>query len=309
MLDFAIKFCKSQIDDSGNLTGQFRINNLKVGQGITIGNILRRVLLKDLIGTAVTQIKISSVKHEFSNLEGIREDILEIILNLKKVIIKNKNNQPGSGTLKIFGPAIVTASAIKISDNLEIINPNHYIATISDRSLLDLEIDFECGTGYKLADNTKNNSNNGKINIDAIFMPIQKVNYRVEYISETMTESLIMDVTTNNTITPQEALSEGLKSIIHFFSDLLNNEISSDLTSIKLTDQIVSNEINVNIPIEDLEFSVRTYNCLKRAQINTLAELLKYSPKDLKKIRNFGQKSIDEVLGNLKNKFQITLLN
>jgi DNA-directed RNA polymerase subunit alpha len=307
MTNFSIEFCKSQLDDSGNLIGQFKINNLKIGQGITIGNILRRVLLKDLVGTAITRIKIPSTIHEFSNLEGVREDILEIVLNLKKVIIKNKNNQSGLGTLKIFGPAIITANDIKVSDNLKIINPNHYIATIASSGILDLEIDFECGTGYKLADNKKNKNNKGTINVDAIFMPIQKVNYRVEYISETMTESLIMDVTTNNTITPQEALTKALKSIIDFFGNLLNNDTRVDLADIKLTDQIVSNEINISIPIEDLELSVRSYNCLKRAQINTLAELLKYSPKDLQKIKNFGQKSINEVLNNLKNRLKITL--
>jgi DNA-directed RNA polymerase subunit alpha len=307
MTNFSIEFCKSQLDDSGNLIGQFRINNLKVGQGITVGNILRRVLLKNLVGTAITRIKIPSIIHEFSNLEGVREDILEIILNLKKIIIKNNTNQSGSGNLKIFGPAIITASDIKVSDNLKIINPNHYIATISGSGVLDLEIDFECGTGYRLADNRKNKISNGIINVDAIFMPIQKVNYRVEYISETMTESLIMDIITNNTITPQEALTEALKSIIDFFSNLLSNETRVNLADVKLTDQIVSNKINMSIPIEDLELSVRSYNCLKRAQINTLAELLKYSPTDLQKIKNFGQKSINEVLDNLKNRFKITL--
>jgi DNA-directed RNA polymerase subunit alpha len=307
MKNFSIEFCKSQMDSSGNLAGQFKINNLKIGQGITIGNILRRVLLKDLIGTAITRIKIPCINHELSNLNGVREDILEIILNLKKIIIKNNNNQPGSGNLKIFGPAIVTANDIKVSNNLEIINPNHYIATVSDGNILNLEIDFECGTGYRLADNKKNKVSNDGINIDAIFMPIQKVNYRIEYISETMTESLIMDVVTNNTITPQEALKEALMSILSFFNNLLNNEMEANFTNVELANKAVSNEINLNIPIEDLEFSVRAYNCLKRAQINTLAELLKYSPEKLQKIKNFGQKSVENVLDNLKNKLQITL--
>lgn len=307
MRNFSIEFCKSQLDNFGNLMGQFKISNLKIGQGISTGNMLRRVLLKDSVGTAITSIKIPSIDHEFSNLKGIREDVLEIILNLKKVIIKNKNNRSGSGNLRISGPAIITASDIKVSNNLKIINPNHYIATISELGILDLEIKFECGTGYQLADNKKNKISNGKIHIDAVFMPIQKVNYRVEHISETMTESLIIEITTNNTITPEEALTEALKSIIDFFSNLLNNEIQVNLLNTKSDDQLNSSQINIGISIEDLELSVRAYNCLKRAQINTVEELLKYSSKDLQKIKNFGQKSINEVLDNLKNKLKIVL--
>ena len=307
MTNFSIEFLKSQIDESGNLAGQFKINQLKLGQGITVGNILRRVLLKDLTGTAIRSIRINNAPHEFSVLEGVREDILEIILNLKQIIIKNKTNKPGTGVLIIHGPAVITANYIEISDNLEIMNPNHYIATISGPNILEIELEFECGTGYKLSNNSNSDNSIGSLRVDSIFMPVQAVNYRVEQIPENRTESLIIDITTNKSTTPQAALSNAFKFIISFFSNLLESEFPSNVDHLKDTNKKILDNIDKSISIEDLELSIRAYNCLKRAQINTISELLKYSPENLIEIKSFGRKSVNEVFDALKTKLGIIL--
>lgn len=220
MNNFYIKCLKSEKVNSGSMYGQFLINSLRPGQGITIGNLLRRVLLSDLGGTTITGVRIAGVKDEFSTIPGVREDILEILLNLKGIVLKNQSIDKQFGHLKIKGPSVVTASSIQLSSDLEVVNPNHYIATISTSNLLEIELQFEYGTGYRLADQTFSKTSQDFLQIDAIFMPVQKVDFKIENVydnSNFLTERLFIDVWTNGSISPEDAISSASQFIIDFF--------------------------------------------------------------------------------------------
>ena len=180
--NISIKCLKSKKTQSGAYHGQFLINSLKPGQGLTIGNQLRRVLLNDLGGTAISGIRMTGATHEFSTIPGVREDILEILLNLKGIIFKSKTKDIQFGRLKIYGPNVVTAGLIELPSTLEIINPKHYIATVSKSSLLEMEFQIEYGTNYKLASQTLLDKDNDYLSVDAIFMPVQKVDFKIENI-------------------------------------------------------------------------------------------------------------------------------
>jgi len=308
-----MKCLTSKKKDSGAIYGQFLLDSLSSGQGITIGNVLRRVLLGDLGGTAITAVRIAGTTHEFSTIEGVREDILEIILNLKGLVLRNSNNfdkQIKFGRLKIQGPAIITASSIELPIGLEFVNPNHYIATISTPNILEMEFRFEYGQGYKLLNKINNEKSIDFLQIDSIFMPVQKVDFKIESLYDINNENqerLILDVWTNGSITPKEAIYRSSELIIHIFKGLLENKthIETNLSDNEIS--TISPETHINISIEELQLSVRAYNCLKRAQINSVSDLLKYSPEKLQEIKNFGQKSAEEVYAALKNKLGITL--
>lgn len=305
-----IKCLKSETTDSGTIFGQFLINSLSPGQGLTIGNLLRRVLLGDLEGTSITGIRIAGIRDEFSVIVGVREDILEILLNLKGIVLKSKTKDPQFGRLKIQGPAIVTASSIQLPPDLEIVNPNHYIATISTNNILEIEFRFESGTGYQLTSQTRNEKSDDFLQIDAVFMPIKKVDFKVETIydnANNSSERLLIDIWTNGSITPEEAIYEASQSIIELFSLLVDNNFTSKIP--ESDEQKVSflTDPYTNIAIEELQLSVRAYNCLKRAQINTIGDLLEYSPEKLQQLKNFGRKSADEVFITLKTKLGIIL--
>ncbi len=305
-----IKCLKSEKIESGSMYGQFLINSLRPGQGITIGNLLRRVLLSDLEGTTITAVRIAGVRDEFSIIPGIREDILEILLNLKGVVVKGTNHDLSFGRLKVKGPAVVTADSIQLPSNIEIINPNHYIATISTSNVLEIEFKFEHGTGYKLAGQTFCDKSEDFLQIDAIFMPIQKVDFKIENVydnSNSITERLFLDIWTNGSLSPDDAISSASKFIIEFFNSLLENKIAQNLEVIEHSNSLTQLNPHINIAIEELQLSVRAYNCLKRAQINTIGDLLEYSPEKLQELKNFGRKSADEVFTTLKNKLGIVL--
>jgi len=305
-----IKCLKSEKTESGIIFGQFLINSLHTGQGLTIGNLLRRVLLGDLGGTSITGIRIAGIRDEFSVILGVREDILEILLNLKGIVLKSKTREPQFGRLKIQGPAIITASLIQLPSDLEIINPNHYIATISTNNIVEIEFRFEYGTGYQLAGQFVSDKSEDFLQIDAIFMPIKKVDFKVETIcdnSNNFSESLILDIWTNGSITPEEAISEASQSIIELFSVLLNNNFTAKITESNEKRSSIAIDPYTNIAIEELQLSVRAYNCLKRAKINTIGDLLEYSPEKLQQLKNFGRKSADEVFITLKTKLGIIL--
>ena len=180
MNPISIKCLKSEKIQSGACHGQFLINSLKPGQGITIGNQLRRILLGDLGGVAISAVRIAGVTHEFSTIPGVREDILEILLNLKGIVFKSKTQNTQFGRLKIQGPSVITADLIELPSNLEIINPNHYIATISTANILEIEFKFEYGTGYRLATQTFSHETDNYLQLDTIFMPVQKVDFKIE---------------------------------------------------------------------------------------------------------------------------------
>jgi len=290
--------------------GQFLINSLQSGQGITVGNLLRRVLLNDLGGTAITGIRIAGVRDEFSLIVGVREDILEILLNLKGIIFTNATNNISFGRLKIKGPAVVTANSIQLPSNIDIVNPNHYIATISSSNFLEIEFKFEHGIGYKLATQTFSDESEDFLETDAIFIPVQKVDFKIENVyndSNNITERLFIDIWTNGSISPEEAISSASKFAIELLDSIMENKFPQKLDKSENTNNLTSINPHINIAIEELQLSVRAYNCLKRAQIHTIGDLLEYSPEKLQELKNFGRKSADEVFTTLKNKLGIIL--
>ena len=310
MTNISIKCLKSNKIESGSCHGQFLINGLKPGQGITIGNQLRRVLLNDLGGVAISAVRIAGVSHEFSTIPGVREDILEILLNLKGIVFKSQIQTPQFGRLKIQGPAVVTADLIQLPPNLEIINPNHYIMTISTSNILEIEFKFEYGTGYKLASQTFLEENENYLQLDTIFMPVQKVDFKIENVynsANNLTERVCLDIWTNGSITPDEAFKLAVQTTIDLFTLVLENKEQKTRKKIEPQTRSISIEPYTNIAIEELQLSVRAYNCLKKAQINTVGDLLQYSPEKLQELKNFGRKSAEEVFSTLKNKLGIIL--
>ena len=305
-----IKCLKSERTESGVIFGQFLINSLRPGQGLTIGNLLRRVLLGDLGGTSITGIRIAGLRDEFSIITGVREDILEILLNLKGIVLRSKIPEPQFGHLKIQGPAIITASLIQVPSTLEIINPNHYIATISTNNLVEIEFKFEYGTGYQLASQSLSKKSEDFLKIDAIFMPVKKVDFKVETLydnSNNLSERLLLDIWTNGSLTPEEAIYQASHSIIELFGTFIDNNFPTNLTESTINGFSLPTDPYTNVAIEELQLSVRAYNCLKRAQINTIGDLLEYSPEKLQQLKNFGRKSADEVFVTLKTKLGIIL--
>ena len=301
---------KSNKLESGQMYGQFLIDSLSLGQGITIGNLLRRVLLGDLTGTAITGIRIAGVKDEFSLIPGIREDILEILLNLKGIILKSEIAGRQFGRLRVHGPAVITASSIEMPPEIEIINPTHYIATISTSYIVEIEFKIESGTKYQLANELFSDKFEDFIEIDAIFMPVQKVDFKVENIydnSNGTKERLIIDIWTNGSISPEQAIFSGSNLIINLLKSLNEQKIKKEKENLIEKNHIKPIDPYSHIAIEELQLSVRPYNCLKRAQINTIGDLLNYSPEKLLELKNFGRKSADEVFATLKNKLGIVL--
>lgn len=310
MNNISIKCLKSEQIESGACHGQFLINPLKTGQGITFGNQLRRVLLGDLGGVAISAVRIAGITHEFSIIPGVREDILEILLNLKGIVLKTKTKDTKFGRLKIQGPSVITADLIQLPSDLEIVNPNHYIATLSTPNILEIEFKFEYGTGYRLASQVFSDQDENYLQLDTIFMPVQKVDFKIENVYETsndISERLILDIWTNGSIAPKDALESAAQIIIDLFKVLLINKKTNDVHPFNPKSQLASIEPYTNIAIEELQLSVRAYNCLKKAQINTVGDILQYSPEKLQELKNFGRKSADEVFSTLKNKLGIIL--
>jgi DNA-directed RNA polymerase subunit alpha len=310
MNNISIKCLKSEKIQSGACYGQFVLNSLRPGQGITIGNQLRRVLLGDLGGVAISAVRIAGITHEFSTIPGVREDILEILLNLKGIVLKSKTKDIQFGRLKVQGPCVVTADLIQLPSDLEIVNPSHYIATISTTNILEIEFKCEYGTGYKLSNQIFSDENDNYLQLDTIFMPVQKVDFKIENVydnANNISERLLLDIWTNGSISPNESLESAAQIIIDLFLLLLDNKTTPDKNQLDLKNQIASIEPYTNIAIEELQLSVRAYNCLKKAQINTVGDLLQYSPEKLQELKNFGRKSADEVFSTLKNKLGIIL--
>ena len=310
MNNISIKCLKSKQIESGACHGQFLIQNLKPGQGLSIGNQLRRVLLGDLGGTTISAVRIAGISHEFSTIPGVREDILELLLNLKGIVFKSETKDIQFGRVKVQGPAVITADLIELPKTLQIVNKNHYIATISTANILEIEFKFEYGTGYKLASQLTPDEDDKFLELDTIFMPVQKVNFKIENVydaANNITERLLIDIWTNGSISPNLALELASKFIIDLFTLLINNENISKEGILKTSASEINIEPYTNIAIEELQLSVRAYNCLKKAQVNTVGDLLEYSPEKLQKLKNFGRKSADEVFLTLKTKLGIIL--
>jgi len=281
MNNISIKCLKSEKIQSGTCHGQFLINSLRPGQGITIGNQLRRVLLGDLGGVAISAVRIAGVSHEFTTIPGVREDILEILLNLKGIVLKSKTQDTQFGRLKIQGPSIITADLIQLPPNLEIVNPNHYIATMSRSNIFEIEFKFEYGIGYKLGSQIFSDEAENYLQLDAVFMPVQKVDFKIENIYDSannISERLFLDIWTNGSISPNNALESAAQIIIDLFTLLINNKDTNENNQLETKTRSISIEPYTNIAIEELQLSVRAYNCLKKVQINTVGDLLQYSP-------------------------------
>jgi DNA-directed RNA polymerase subunit alpha len=283
--------------------GIFQIEPLTSGFGLTLGNALRRVLLSSLPGAAITEIQLIDseddkgrpVVHEFSSVRGVREDTTELILNLKQVRLKSHTDHPVRGILDAKGPGVVTAADIQVGPDIDIVNPDLPIATLDNRdSHLDIRLTIESGLGYLTAEGRESPSI-GVIPIDAVFTPIRRVNYRVEKTrvgARTDYDRLLLEIQTDGTLGPKEALSEAAQVLIRQFE-----------TFAQLTPQPIRKDgvlppfpsTPPDMSIEMLELTARTYNCLKRSQITTVAQLLQMSPDDLLQLRNFGQKSLQEL--------------
>ena len=288
--------------------GKFVCEPLERGYGITLGNSLRRIMLSSLPGTAVSRIKIDGVLHEFSSLPGIKEDVTEIVMNIKELAIKNisSDNQPKTAYIEASGEGIVRASDIHVDSDLQIMNPDQIIATLSGpEAKLNMELTIVNGRGYVGADRNKSDDAPiGSIAVDSIFTPVERVNMTVENTrvgQQTDYDKLTLDVYTNGTIEPDSAVSLAAKVLsehLSLFIDL--SEDSKDVEiMIEKEDDEKSKVLEMNI--DELELSVRSYNCLKRAGINTVEELCSKTPDDMMKVRNLGRKSLEEVLAKLKD--------
>jgi DNA-directed RNA polymerase subunit alpha len=304
MQQFQFENVESYSNDLGEETSRFRLQGLTQGQALTIGNTLRRVLLTELEGTAITAVRIKGVNNEFATIPGVREDVLEILLNLKQIKFKGIIEKPFLTSLSITGPQLIAATHFCLPPTLSLLTPNHYIATISEQMDLELELKVESGTGYRTLDEDLQYNSKDFLNIDAFFTPVKNVNYEIRdsyKVDEKITETLDLEIVTDGSITPVEALNKSAHILQTLFGALIIDE------SNKTVDAVPENETKLNVLIEELQLSVRAYNCLKRVNIQTIADLMQYSVKDLKEIKNFGQKSANEVVKKLSDRFDICL--
>lgn len=290
--------------------GRFVVEPLERGYGTTLGNSFRRIMLSSLPGCAVSQIKISGVSHEFSTIPGVKEDVTEIVMNIKALAVKNTSSESGSISCYVdaSGDCTVTAADIQTGPELEIINKDAVIAHLSGSDAhLYMELVFTEGHGYVSADkNKKENISLDYIAVDSIYTPVERVNMTVENTrvgQRTDYDKLTLDVFTNGTITPEEAVSISAKILKEMLDPFIKLSDVGDIISSK-TEEVVEpasqNGNVINMQIEDLELSVRAFNCLKRAGINTVKELTDKTSDEMMKVRNLGKKSLDEVLEKLK---------
>jgi DNA-directed RNA polymerase subunit alpha len=281
-----------------NTYGRFAIEPLERGFGHTLGNALRRVLLNSLPGAAVTSIRIDGVQHEFSTVPGVKEDVTEIILNFKELSVRMFTDQPKQLELNMEGPCEVTAADIKADDEVEIINPDLHIATLGEGAKLHIWLTIDLGRGYVSADRNKTAQMPiGVIPVDSIYTPIRKVNYIVEDTrvgQVTDYDKLTLEVWSNGSVLPDEAISMAAKILrdqLELFVGL--NDQAMPVSFPDPEDD--KKEKVLEMTIEELDLSVRAYNCLKRANINTVAELVTRNQEDMMKVRNLGRKSLEEV--------------
>lgn len=279
--------------------GRFVVEPLERGYGITLGNSLRRVLLSSLPGAAATAVKIEGVLHEFSTVPGVREDVTDIILNLKELSVKMHTEEPQLARIDVTGPKDVTAADIIVGADVEILNPDLHIATVGSGATLRVEITVERGRGYVPAEkNKKPDHVIGIIPIDSIFSPILKVNYTVTDTrvgNVTNYDKLTLEMWTDGSISPDEAVSRAAKILTRHLALFVGlTENVSDMEVMVEKEQDDENRV-MEMSIEELDLSVRSYNCLKRAGINTVAELTQKTEEDMMKVRNLGRKSLDEV--------------
>jgi DNA-directed RNA polymerase subunit alpha len=288
-------------EEEGNRQ-RFAIGPLDRGFGHTLGNALRRTLLSSIPGAAVTQVRFDEALHEFTYLQGVKEDVSDIILNLKDLVLRVVSNDPVTLRLDVRGPAEATAADLRLTSDVEVLNPELHIATVNSKGRLAMDVSVERGKGYVSAERNKRSSTIGVIPIDSIFSPVWRVSFTVEPTrveQSTDFDRLILDIETDGSITPRDALASAgqtLASLVGLVAELAEGGQGLALGDVSSTR---TGSPDLDLPIEDLDLSERPRNCLKRAQINTIGELVERTIDDLLGITNFGQKSLDEVLQRL----------
>ena len=288
--------------------GKFVVEPLERGYGTTLGNSLRRIMLSSLPGAAVSQVKIDGVLHEFSSIPGVKEDVTEIIMNIKSLAIKNNSDtdEPKVAYIEFEGEGVITAADIQADADIEIMNPDQVIATLNGGKdcRLAMELTITKGRGYVSADKGKSDDMPiGVIAVDAIYSPVERVNMVVQNTrvgQVTDFDKLTLDVYTNGTLDPDEAVSLAAKVLSEHLSLFIDLSENAKTAEVMIEKEDNEKEKVLEMSIDELELSVRSYNCLKRAGINTVAELINRTPEDMMKVRNLGRKSLEEVLAKLK---------
>ena len=299
MLQYQIDRIDHQVSTDRSQTGVFLIGPLERGQATTLGNSLRRVLMGGLEGSAVTAVRIAGVNHEYATIPGVREDVLDILLNCKQISVDSRSQELEIGRLVVTGPAEVKAKDIQFSSQVEVVDGDRPIATVHDGHNLELELHVERGIGYRPVDRrNEETSAIDLLQIDAVFMPITRVNFTIDEtaVAEggSTRERLKMELVTDGSTTPDDALAEAANQLIELFQPL---------ATVSMVEEIPEEPepaAEAQIPLEELNLSVRAYNCLKRAQVNSVSDLMGFSYEDLLEIKNFGSKSADEVIEALE---------
>jgi DNA-directed RNA polymerase subunit alpha len=299
VLQYQIDRIEHQVDVDRAQTGVFLIGPLERGQATTLGNALRRVLMGGLEGSAVTAIRIAGVNHEYATVPGVREDVLDILLNCKQLSINNRSGELEIGRLVIAGPADVKAGDLQFSSQVQVVDVNRPIATVADGHSLELEVHGERGVGYRPVDrHNEDTSAIDLLQIDAVFMPVIRVNFSIDEtaVAEggSARERLKISIVTDGSITPDDALAQAANQLIELFQPL------ATVTLVEEPGVEPEPSAEAQIPLEELNLSVRAYNCLKRAQVNSVSDLMGFSYEDLLEIKNFGSKSADEVIEALE---------
>ena len=307
MLNFEKPIYKITEYVENNSFGKFELEPLERGFGTTIGNALRRVMLSSMPGSAIVAVKINDVMHEFQAMEGVVEDVTTIVLNLKNVVVKNHSGEEKILHLNVNEERVVTAADIEADSDVEIVNPNQVIATLSKGGKLEMELIVANGRGYVPSNENKKyvqDNKLGYIPIDALYSPIERISYEVDNArvgQDASYDKLIMNVTTNGSIRPEEAMALGAKILIEHLNIITDLSEIADVTGIMNAKQEDSKQKKLETSIDDLDFSVRAYNCLKRAGVNTLGDLTEKSELEMMKIRNLGKKSLKEVIDKIKD--------
>ena len=299
MLQYQIDRIDHQVSTDRSQTGVYLIGPLERGQATTLGNSLRRVLMGGLEGSAVTAVRIAGVNHEYATIPGVREDVLDILLNCKQISVDSRSQDLEIGRLVVTGPAEVKAKDIQFSSQVEVVDGERPIATVHEGHNLELELHVERGIGYRPVDRrNEETSAIDLLQIDAVFMPITRVNFTIDEtaVAEggSTRERLKMELVTDGSTSPDDALAEAANHLIELFQPL---------ATVSMVEEIPEEPepaAEAQIPLEELNLSVRAYNCLKRAQVNSVSDLMGFSYEDLLEIKNFGSKSADEVIEALE---------
>ena len=290
----------------GNNYGKFVLEPLERGFGLTIGNALRRILLSSLPGDAITSVNIDGVMHEFQTIEGVVEDVTSIVLNLKKIVVKKNTEEQVTVKISAKGEGVLTAGALMTDSTIEVINPDQEICTLAEGGKLDMELTIGRGRGYIVADEVKETLGDvkvGTIAVDALYSPIERVNYEVEKArvgQNNNFDKLILEVWTDGSLEPQEAVKEASSILMVQLDQIDNPEFTDAIRGLMKQNEEDPKQKLLETSIDDLELSVRAYNCLKRAAINNVQDLVNKSENEMMKIRNLGRKSLKEVIDKIK---------